>query len=70
MLAKIFAALREEGVTKADIAAMLAVHAEEIDQLVFGLVLTALSSSNGSQAVSSKSRPDLRLVHGGGSDNS
>lgn len=61
-LAKIFAALREESVTKADIASALAVHAEEIDQLVFGLVLTSLSSSNSDRSASSKRRPDLRVI--------
>jgi Zn-dependent peptidase ImmA (M78 family)/DNA-binding XRE family transcriptional regulator len=65
-LAKIFAALREDGLTKADIAASLAVHVEEIDQLVFGLALTALSSSTGSRSASSKQRPALRLIRGGG----
>jgi hypothetical protein len=66
VLAKIFAALREEGVTKAKIAATLAVHAEEIDQLVFGLALTALSSANSTKTVSGRPRPELRVVHGRG----
>jgi len=66
VLAKIFAALREEAVTKTDIAATLAVHAEEIDQLVFGLALTSLSLPTGGRTVSTKKGPDLRVVAGGG----
>lgn len=62
VMAKVFTALREESVTKADIAATLAVHVEEIDQLVFGLALTALSSTNGARAPSSKPHPRLRLI--------
>lgn len=65
VLAKTFAALREDGVTKANIASSLAVHVEEIDQLVFGLAMTALSSSNNARGSSSKQQPDLRLIHGG-----
>jgi Zn-dependent peptidase ImmA (M78 family)/DNA-binding XRE family transcriptional regulator len=64
VLAKVFAALREEGVTKADIAEALAVHVDEIDQLVFGLALTALSSSGGVRSTSAGRRPALRLVRG------
>ena len=63
VMAKIFAALREDGVSRADIAAALAVHVEEIDQLVFGLVLTALSSAS-SRVASGRSRPELRVVSG------
>jgi hypothetical protein len=37
VLAKIPAELREDGISRADIAAALAVHVEEIDQLVFCL---------------------------------
>jgi Zn-dependent peptidase ImmA (M78 family)/DNA-binding XRE family transcriptional regulator len=64
VMAKIFAALREDGVSRADIAAALAVHVEEIDQLVFGLALTALSSAS-SKIASDRPRPALRVVHGG-----
>ena len=35
---KVFAALREDGVTKADVAADLRLPVREIDALVFGLV--------------------------------
>jgi Zn-dependent peptidase ImmA (M78 family)/DNA-binding XRE family transcriptional regulator len=61
MLAKVFAALREEGITRGDIAKTLSVYAEEIDQLVFGLALTSLTG--GKQSASQGTRkPDLRVI--------
>jgi Zn-dependent peptidase ImmA (M78 family) len=60
VLHKVFAALREEGVTKHDIAADLQVHPTDINELVFGLVLTSLE---GNAARGGRSdRPDLRIV--------
>jgi Zn-dependent peptidase ImmA (M78 family) len=64
VLAKIFAALREEGVTKPDIAAGLNVHVDELDQLVFGLALTSLTSRTRVPHHSSAKRPHLQLVPG------
>jgi len=61
VLAKIFATLRNENITRADIAAQLHVHVEELDQLVFGLALTALSS-RGRITTSQGERPKLELV--------
>lgn len=69
VLAKVFAALREDGTTKADIAAALSVHVEEIDQLVFGLALTSMSSTS-PNAPSEARRPDLRVIQGGAEDSS
>ena len=60
---KVFAALREDGVTRADIAVQLAVHVNEIDELVFGLALTALVGDK--QAQSRPRRPVLQLIEGG-----
>jgi Zn-dependent peptidase ImmA (M78 family) len=62
MLAKIFAALRTEGITKQNIAAALNVHTDELDQLVFGLALTSLNSRNNASVSSAPKRPQLRLV--------
>ncbi len=42
VLAKVFAALREDGIKRTDIAKELDVPVGEIDQLVFGLVLSAV----------------------------
>jgi Zn-dependent peptidase ImmA (M78 family)/transcriptional regulator with XRE-family HTH domain len=63
VLAKVFAALREDGTTKADIASALSVHVEEIDELVFGLALTAMSSASPKLPPTPR-RADLRVVHG------
>lgn len=60
VLHKVFHALREERVTKHDVAAALHVHAEDIDELVFGLALTAL---DGGRAVGGGGRrPKLSVV--------
>lgn len=67
MFEKVFTALREDGIGKADIAAALSVHADEIDQLVFGLVLTGLTSSGRVKNTSEGRRPDLRVIRGRGS---
>lgn len=61
ILGKVFSALRDEGVTKADIAAELAVHVDELDQLVFGLAITGLSSK-GRKVHTAPRRPELKVV--------
>ena len=48
VLDKVFAALRREGVTKADIARELSVYPADIDAIVFGLVLSAIPGGGGS----------------------
>jgi Zn-dependent peptidase ImmA (M78 family)/DNA-binding XRE family transcriptional regulator len=63
VLAKVFAALREEGTSKADIASALSIHVEEIDQLVFGLAMTGLTPS-GVKSTARGPRPELRVVAG------
>jgi Zn-dependent peptidase ImmA (M78 family)/DNA-binding XRE family transcriptional regulator len=62
VLAKVFSALREEGVTRSDIADQLRILAEEIDQLVFGLALTSLQGGKASSATAG--RAHLSLVGG------
>ncbi len=42
VLQKVFAALRDEGVSKADVASALHVFQKDVDELVFGLVMTAV----------------------------
>ena len=44
VLAKVFAALRSEGVGKSDIATELFVSEEELNEMVFGLVLSAVKN--------------------------
>jgi Zn-dependent peptidase ImmA (M78 family)/DNA-binding XRE family transcriptional regulator len=62
ILAKVFAALRDEGVTKGDIASELRVSAAEIEQLVFGLTLTGLTRSPDKDIASGRKRGNLQVV--------
>lgn len=64
VLGKVFAALREDGITKTDIAEALCVFVEELDQLVFGLALNVLTGS-GKKSLSSSHRPQLQVIAGG-----
>lgn len=62
VLQKIFAQLRAEGVTKADVARELRLHVTELDALVFGLVMmTAIAGGRSGESVPQKRAP-LRLV--------
>lgn len=58
---KVFAALRDERVSKIDIASDLHIQAEELEQLVFGLTLTGLSSVGG-PTKTRRHPPNLRVV--------
>ena len=63
LLAKVFAALREEGVGRADVARALPVHQSEIESLIFGLVPTVIEGSSANRAGGSRrTEPALRLV--------
>ncbi|MFT7776013.1 helix-turn-helix domain-containing protein [Roseateles sp.] len=62
VLQKVFAALREEGVSRASIARELCIPAEELDQLVFGLALTVLSGSAGAEPATRAKGANLRVV--------
>lgn len=62
VLAKVWAALRAEGVTKAAIAEQLAIPAEEIEKIVFGLVLTGVTPHESKVARVGRAKGSLRLV--------
>lgn len=58
---KVFASLREDGISKADVARELLIQPEELDELTFGLMLNALNGK--SQAPTApKAKPNLHLV--------
>lgn len=63
VLGKVFEAMRQEGVSPADIAAQLSVPSEELNKVVFGLVLTGIEGA-GSEQFSHEGRPTFRLVKG------
>jgi Zn-dependent peptidase ImmA (M78 family)/DNA-binding XRE family transcriptional regulator len=60
--AKVFSALRDEGITKRDIAHELAVLPDEVEQLVFGLMITGISSAESRPSDTRTKRANLRLV--------
>lgn len=64
LLAKVFDAMRNESVSKGDIAADLCVTADEIDELVFGLALTAINGGGSTNAA--RKAPNLRVVSSSG----
>jgi Zn-dependent peptidase ImmA (M78 family)/DNA-binding XRE family transcriptional regulator len=62
VLHKVFAFLRTQGVIKHAIADAVHVYPEDINELVFGLALTALEGAKSSNASRSTMRPHLSVV--------
>ena len=62
VLAKVFSALRTEGVAKSDIATELHVSEADLDEMVFGLVLNSVKNGVLKTDKSTPSRPSLHLV--------
>lgn len=61
VLKKVFASLRQDGISKSDVARELLIQPEELNELTFGLMLNALDG-NPQGNLSPKSRPSLKLV--------
>ena len=62
ILAKVFSALRSEGIGKDEIAAAIQIDPMEIDGLVFGLTLLGLNGGATAQPNSSSRRANLRVI--------
>lgn len=65
VLAKVFASLREEGLTKADVAREITISETDLNEVIFGLVLTPVASTGqdgASEGGAAPRRPDLRIV--------
>jgi Zn-dependent peptidase ImmA (M78 family) len=62
LLHKVFANLKDEGMTKADVARALRITTTDLDSLVFGLVMTQVDGGRPSGSVPSPRAGDLRLV--------
>jgi Zn-dependent peptidase ImmA (M78 family)/DNA-binding XRE family transcriptional regulator len=67
VLAKVFAALRDESVMKRHIAAQLHITPEEIEHLVFGLAVTGLTATERQGIASGRGRGKLHVVRSDGS---
>lgn len=61
VLKKVFASLREDGISKSDVAKELLIQPEELDELTFGLMLNVLSGKSHGD-ISQNKRPSLKLV--------
>jgi Zn-dependent peptidase ImmA (M78 family)/transcriptional regulator with XRE-family HTH domain len=64
IMEKVFTALRDEGMSKADVARRIAIPPEEINELTFGLMLNALNGGRSADARPNASRAALRLIKG------
>ncbi|WP_161830698.1 helix-turn-helix domain-containing protein [Steroidobacter agaridevorans] len=64
VLEKVFAALRDDGLTKAKVAELLAITSQEINELTFGLMLNALKggANHGTAQSARRSKAHLRLI--------
>jgi Zn-dependent peptidase ImmA (M78 family) len=61
VLKKVFASLREDGISKSDVAKELLIQPEELDELTFGLMLNALNGLHRSDSFN-RIKPNLKLV--------
>jgi hypothetical protein len=60
ILEKVFSALHEEGISRADVARTLSIPRSELEQLMFGLTLAAVEG--GRRGASQPSHTKLELV--------
>jgi Zn-dependent peptidase ImmA (M78 family)/DNA-binding XRE family transcriptional regulator len=63
VLAKVLAALHEDGIGRAQLAKMLSLYTSELDQLLFGLVMTSIEGGRrGANEKVRRSHPNLTVV--------
>lgn len=62
VFAKVSAALREDGISKDAVAAELNIPVQEIEQLVFGLIVTSITGSAGGRKSVGRLKPKLYIV--------
>jgi Zn-dependent peptidase ImmA (M78 family)/DNA-binding XRE family transcriptional regulator len=62
LLAKVFAQLKESGVSRGAIANELAITPKELNKLIFGLVMTGVRGEGDEPDLDGEGRPALRLV--------
>jgi Zn-dependent peptidase ImmA (M78 family)/DNA-binding XRE family transcriptional regulator len=61
ILAKVFATLRDEDVTRGDVARALGLHQEDVDALIFGLTMTAITGGHAATPRAPTPRPPTQL---------
>jgi hypothetical protein len=62
VFSKVSAALREDGISKGAIAAELDIPVQEIEQLVFGLLVTGVAGTAAGGKSTGRARPKLYFV--------
>lgn len=62
LLQKVFAALKEEGISRSDLARELYLRSDDLDSLIFGLVLVSVSGGNSSPGGNQNPKRHLRIV--------
>ncbi len=62
ILKKVFSALKEDGLSKADVARELRIYVHDLDAIMFGLVMTGVEGNRSTIAHSQSPRPQLRLL--------
>jgi Zn-dependent peptidase ImmA (M78 family)/transcriptional regulator with XRE-family HTH domain len=62
VLTKVLAALRKEGVTAADMASHLGLTRDELNSMMFGLVLTVVDGESPQEQGATRAKPELRVV--------
>ncbi|HTP27481.1 MAG TPA: XRE family transcriptional regulator [Anaeromyxobacteraceae bacterium] len=62
VLDKVFAALRQEGATKADVARELHLYPVDVEAVVFGLVISSIDGSGSGGSPTRRRPPNLRVV--------
>lgn len=61
-LSKVFELLKQDGITKLNIANILNIESDEIDNLTFGLMISGLAASDNPVATTVHNKPNLTLV--------
>lgn len=62
VLEKVFSQLRDQGISKADVAAAINVQIDDLNDLIFGLTLTPVRGDHQVSSRNVSDKPDLRVV--------
>jgi len=62
LLAKVFTALKDEGISKADVARQLHITSTELEKMIFGLVMTSVAGGSTGKTQGNRPRPDWTVL--------